>query len=269
MRTFAAELTRRSVRLDSSTLGLRLAAEALGTFLFFFLGFNAIAVSIDIGGSAISSLGIAFAFGLGLALAIGALGHVSGGHFNPAVSLGLAVARKFPPVEVLAYWIAQLVGGFVAVLAVAIVYSKQATNALDTAPGAGISSFGALVLEIVATALFVVLICTVATDDRAPWKGVMAPLLIGLFIFAAADAIGPASGGSFNPARSLDPVLFNFDFGDLWIYLVGPLVGGAIGGAIWLLFGPAPVHEPAAIRATGGVPQSDVAPPDAGRRAEP
>ena len=103
------------------------------------------------------------------------------------------------------------------------------------------------------------MICTVATDDRAPWKGVMAPLLIGLFIFTAADAIGPASGGSFNPARSLDPVIYNADFGKVWIYLVGPLVGGVIGGAIWMLFGPTSEHEPATIRATGGVPQGDAA----------
>ena len=178
--------------------------------MFFFLGFNAVAVSVDIGAGAIDSLGIAFAFGLGLALAIAALGHVSGGHFNPAVSLGLAAARKFPPKEVLPYWIAQLVGGFVAVLAVAIVYSGNAVDALDTAPGLGISNVGALLLELIATALFVIVICTVATDDRAPWKGVMAPLLIGLFIFTAADAVGPASGGSFNPARSLDPVLYNW-----------------------------------------------------------
>ena len=120
--------------MDSPSLGLRLGAEALGTFLFFFLGFNAVAVSVDIPG-AIDSLGIAFAFGLGLALAIAALGHVSGGHFNPAVSLGLAAARKFPPKEILPYWIAQLVGGFVAVLAVAVVYSGKAVDALDTAPG--------------------------------------------------------------------------------------------------------------------------------------
>ena len=244
-----------------SSLGLRLGGEALGTFLFFFLGFNAVAVSVDIGAGAISSLGIAFAFGLGLALAITALGQISGGHFNPAVSLGLAVARKFPPREVVPYWIAQLVGGFVAVLAVAVVYSKRATDSLDNAPGLGISSWGALLLELIATALFVIVICTVATDDRAPWKGVMAPLLIGLFIFTAADAVGPASGGSFNPARSLDPVLYNWDFGKVWIYLVGPLLGGAIGGAIWVLFGPARKHQPATIRATGGLPQAEQALP--------
>src|SRR4051794_14176584 len=143
-----------------SRLGLRLGAEALGTFLFFFLGFNAIAVSVDIGGGAIGALGIAFAFGLGLALAITALGHVSGGHFNPAVSIGLAAARKFPAKEVIPYWIAQLVGGLVAVLAVAGVYSGRAADALDTAPGLGISNTGALVLELIATGLFVIVICT-------------------------------------------------------------------------------------------------------------
>ena len=142
-------------------------------------------------------------------------------------------------------------------LAIAVVYSGRATDALDTNPGLGISKGGALLLELIATALFVMVICTVATDDRAPWKGVMAPLLIGLFIFTAADAIGPASGGSFNPARSLDPVIYNWDLSNVWIYLVGPLLGGAIGGAIWLVFGPARKHQPATIRAAGGRPQAE------------
>jgi len=125
------------------------------------------------------------------------------------------------------------VGGFVSVLVMALVYSSDVTDALDTTPGAAIDNWAALVLEIIATALFVMVILTVATDGRAAWKGVMAPLLIGLFIFTAATAVGPASGGSFNPARSLDPVLYNQDWGDLWIYLLGPLAGGVIGGAIW------------------------------------
>jgi MIP family channel proteins len=243
--------------MDSPSLNLRLAAEAIGTFLFFFLGYNSIAVATDIGGSAITSLGIAFAFGLGVALAITAFGHISGGHFNPAVSVGLAAARKFPPREVLPYCIAQLVGGFLAVLAVALVYSGPAVDALETHPGPGISGGAAFFLELVVTALFVMVITTVATDDRAPWKGVMAPLLIGLFIFTAADAVGPASGGSFNPARSLDPALFNFSFDDIWIYLLAPLLGGLLGGAAWLAFGPAPAHEAETIRAAGGVPQAE------------
>ena len=126
----------------------------------------------------------------------------------------------------LPYWGAQLVGGFGAVLVMAIVYSSQVTDALHTQPAISIDSWAALVLEIVATALFVMVILTVATDERAAWKGVMAPLLIGLFILTAASSVGPASGGSFNPARSLDPVLYNQEWGDVWIYLVGPLAGG-------------------------------------------
>jgi len=214
-------------------LGTRLAAEAVGTFLFFFLGFSGIAVVVDIGADAITPLGVAAGFGFGLALAITAFGHVSGGHFNPAVSAGLAIAGKFPSREVIPYWVAQLVGGFVAVLVMVIVYSSQVTDALGTQPGSGIDDWAALVLEIIATGLFVMVILTVATDERAAWKGVMAPLLIGLFIFTAATTVGPASGGSFNPARSLDPVLYNQDLGDVWIYIVGPLAGGVLGGAIW------------------------------------
>jgi MIP family channel proteins len=228
--------------MDSPSLSLRLAAEALGTFFFFFLGFNAVAAATDLG--ATSTLSVAFAFGLGLALAITALGHVSGGHFNPAVSLGLAAARRFPSKEVIPYWIAQLAGGLVAVLAVAAVYSAHAVHALATAPNPRIGSGGAFILEFIVTALFVMVVTTVTTDERAPWQGVMAPLLIGLFIFAAADAVGPASGGSFNPARSLAPALYNLSFAHVWIYLVAPLSGGVLGGAIRAVFGPLPHGRP-------------------------
>ena len=227
-------------------LSVRLGAEALGTFLFFFLGFSGIAVVVDIGADAVTPLGVAAGFGFGLALAITAFGHLSGGHFNPAVSAGLAIAGRFKPRDVIPYWIAQLVGGFGAVLVMAIVYSGDVTNALDTAPGIGISDWAALVLEIVATGLFVMVILTVATDERAAWNGVMAPFLIGLFIFTAAAVVGPASGGSFNPARSLDPVLYNQDWSDVWIYVVGPLAGGVLGAAIWAflcLRGPVPGPE--------------------------
>jgi MIP family channel proteins len=214
-------------------LSTRLAAEALGTFIFFFLGFSGIAVVVDIGIDAVTPLGVAAGFGFGLALAITAFGHLSGGHFNPAVTAGVAVAGRFPVRDVLPYWGAQLVGGFGAVLVMAIVYSGDVTDQLHTFPGSGIDDWAALVLEIVATALFVMVILTVATDERAAWNGVMAPFLIGLYIFTAATVVGPASGGSFNPARSLDPVLFNQEWSDVWIYLVGPLAGGVLGGAVW------------------------------------
>ena len=214
-------------------LSVRVASEALGTFLFFFLGFAGIAVVVESGAGAIGPLGVAAGFGFGLALAITAFGHVSGGHFNPAVTAGVAVAGRFPRGDVVPYWIAQLVGGFGAVLMMALVYGSSVTNVLDTSPSPTTTNWEALVLEFVATALFVMVILTVATDERAAWKGVMAPFLIGLFIFTAAITVGPESGGSFNPARSLDPVLYNQDWKDIWIYLLGPLAGGVFGAGVW------------------------------------
>jgi aquaporin Z len=127
-------------------LGIRLAAEALGTFLFFFLGFSGIAVLVDIGPEVITPLGIAAGFGFGLTLAICAFGHLTGGHFNPAVSAGLAVAGRFPAREVVPYWIAQLVGGFGAVLVMGIVYSSEVMDSLHTQPGSGIDEWAALVV---------------------------------------------------------------------------------------------------------------------------
>jgi len=214
-------------------LGVRLGAEALGTFFFFFLGFSGIAVAAEYGIDAIGTLGIAFGFGLGLALAIAAFGHLSGGHYNPAVTGGLATVGRFPPRDVVPYWIAQVFGGLCAVGTMALVSGEEVTDALGTAPGSGIDDWGALLLEAIVTGLLVMVILTVATDERAAWKGVMAPLLIGLVIFTGAVAVGPSSGGSFNPARSFVPVVYNGEWGDLWIYLVGPFAGAIVGAALW------------------------------------
>ncbi len=216
----------------TESLGIRLAAEALGTFMFFFMGFCGIAISVQYGFEAIGPVGIAAGFGFGLALAIAAFGQISGGHFNPAVSAGLAVAGKFAPRDVVPYWIAQLVGGLCAVGTMALVFSNQVTDGLGTAPGVGIDDWGALLLEAIVTALLVLVVITAATDDRAAWKGVMAPLLIGLVIFTGAIAVGASSGGSFNPARSIVPAVYNGEWGDVWIYIVGPLAGAIVAGAI-------------------------------------
>ncbi len=214
-------------------LGVRLGAEVLGTFFFFFLGFSGIAVAVEYGIDAIGTLGIAFGFGLGLALAIAAFGHLSGGHYNPAVTAGLATAGRFPPRDVVPYWIAQVFGGLCAVGTMALVFGDEVTDALGTAPGSGVDDWGALLLEAIVTGLLVMVVLTAATDERAAWKGVMAPLLIGLVIFTGAVAVGPSSGGSFNPARSFVPIVYNGQWGDLWIYLVGPFAGAVVGAALW------------------------------------
>ena len=214
-------------------LGVRLAAEALGTFFFFFLGFSGVAVVVDSGVEVGSELWIAVGFGLGLVLAIAAFGHLSGGHYNPAVTAGLTVAGRFPVRDVVPYWIAQVLGGICAVGTMALVFGEEVTDALGTAPGSGVDDWGALLLEAIVTGLLVMVVLTAATDDRAAWKGVMAPALIGLVIFTGSFVVGPSSGGSFNPARSFVPVVYNGEWGDLWIYLVGPFAGAIVGGALW------------------------------------
>ena len=209
----------------------RLLAEVVGTFGFFFIGFSGIAASVNLPGS-IASAGVAAGFGLGLGLMIAAFGQISGGHFNPAVTLGLAVGRKFPMAAVIPYWVAQLIGGFIAVLVAVLLYTNDIKKSLVTNPGSGVPDWRAMGAELVAVFLFVSVIITVATDDSAPWKGVLAPVAIGGFIFTAAVTIGPTSGGSFNPARSIDPAIYAGEFGNLWIYIVGPLVGAALAGVL-------------------------------------
>ena len=226
--------------MDKPSLGTRLMAEVVGTFGFFFMGFMGVAALIKEPGS-IGSGGIAAGFGLGLALMIFAFGHISGGHFNPAVSLGLAVGRRFPWAEMLPYWGAQLVGGLLAAGVIRVVFptaigKTMVSDAIVNAPGTGVSSGVALVLEIIATFLFLLVIQAVATDERAPWNGVFAPAAIGMFIFTAATVVGPISGGSFNPARSLAPAIIAGEWGNVWIYIVGPLVGGAIAGVVFAAF---------------------------------
>jgi MIP family channel proteins len=224
-------------------MGNRLLAEVVGTFGFFFIGFSGIAASVNLPGS-IGSAGVAAGFGLGLGLMIAAFGQISGGHFNPAVTLGLAVGRKFPMSAVIPYWVAQLIGGFVAVIVAIILYTNDVKNSLVTNPGAGVADWRAMLMELVAVFLFVSVIITVATDDSAPWKGVLAPVAIGGFIFAAAVTIGPSSGGSFNPARSIDPAIWAGKFGNLWIYIVGPLIGAALAGALSIALRGDSAEEP-------------------------
>ena len=218
-----------------SPLSKRLAAEVVGTFGFFFTGFCGIAASTTYGAGAISSLGVAAGFGFGLALMIFAFGHISGGHYNPAVTLGLAVARRFPSKDVVPYWAAQVVGGIAASAVLRAVFDKTIMHAAVNAPGVGASDGKAFVLELIFTFLFLLVISTVAADRRAPWNGVFAPFAIGLFIFTAATVCGPISGGSFNPARSLTPALIDGSSSHLWLYIVAPLAGGAVGGFVNLL----------------------------------
>src|SRR5262249_38677711 len=109
-------------------------------------------------------------------------------------------------------------------------------DSMVTKPGPGVSDFKAMLVELIATLLFLMVISAVATDTTAPWNGIQAPIFIGLFIFTAATVFGPISGGSFNPAISLAPATGAASRSNIWIYLIGPFVGGAIGGGLFMWF---------------------------------
>lgn len=211
---------------------MRLLVETLGTFFFLFMSFAAIAVTVnhpDVFGT--PGIVVAIGFGFGLALAIFAFGHISGGHFNPAVTLGLFAGGRFPAKEVVGYWVAQIIGALIAAGVIALTFGETVRDALPNHPGG--TTGEAFVLECIGVALFVIVIAVVATDDRAPWKGIFAPAAIGGYIFAAAVAFWPVSGGGFNPARTLGPAIVAVDFTDIWIYMVAPLAGGIIGGLVF------------------------------------
>jgi MIP family channel proteins len=214
----------------------RLLAEVIGSFGFFFAGFTGIASLTTQGPTAIEAIGVAAGFGFGLAAMIFAFGHISGGHYNPAVTAGLASARRFPVSEVVPYWVAQIVGGIIAAAMIRWIFTSGVLHATVTQPGHGITTGRALGLEGIFTALFVLVVATVAADDRAPWHGVFAPFAIGLFIFTAATVCGPLTGGSFNPARSLGPAIVDGTWTNQWIYIVGPLAGGIVAGLLNTVF---------------------------------
>jgi aquaporin Z len=224
--------------MESPPLNKRLAAEIVGTFGFFFIGFTSIAAGAP------GPIG----FGFGLFLMIAALGHISGGHFNPAVTVGLTVGGKHPTGELIQYIVAQIIGGLVAAFLAILLYDGVGTfdkSSLVAKPGDGISSGKAMILELIATALFLMVISAVATDKNAPWNGIQAPIFIGLFIFTAATVFGPMSGGAFNPAVSLAPAISAGELGNVWIYVIGPTIGGALGGAAFKWFRQ-PAPRPAA-----------------------
>lgn len=246
-----------------ATLDRRMFAEIVGTFGFFFAGFSGLAAGLVHPGS-IDGQGMALGFGLGLAMMIFAFGHVSGGHYNPAVTLGLAVGGRFPWKEVPAYWVAQVIGGVAAAGVVRGMWTDKVGDALVNAPALGVSNGRALLIEAIATFLFLLVISSVATDHKAPWNGVLAPVAIGGFVFTMATVVGPFTSGSFNPARSLAPAIVSGNFTDLWIFLLGPAIGGILGGFLFTfirqpgpLFGNAEAIEAAAREAAYGLHDDD------------
>jgi MIP family channel proteins len=203
-------------------------AELVGTFLFFAIGFTAVQATGAMQAPVL--LVVPFAFGFGLLAAIAAFGPVSGGHFNPAVTVAMVLDGRTSVIDGVGYIVAQVLGGTASALLVLILFNQDAVKSVITSPGHGFTDIQALILETVLTAIFILVILT--SSKKAP---AMAGLIIPLTLVAIHFAAVPFSGSSVNPARSIGPALLGGDLGSLWIYLVGPIVGGVIGWAAWVL----------------------------------
>jgi MIP family channel proteins len=216
-------------RIGGSFTGA-LVAEVIGTFILVFIGAGTVVtVSLAAPDAPANITAIAVAFGLAVLVVVYALGHVSGAHINPTVTLGLAVVRRFPWRAVPAYLISQFVGAILAALAVWALFGEQGREVAilgATAPGER-GSGAAFLAEVILGFLLVLVVLATATDNRAIPAG--AGLAIGFTIAAGIFATLTISGGSFNAARSLGPMIVAGEFPGWWVYLIAPALGGVLG----------------------------------------
>ena len=205
-----------------------LIAEAVGTFLFFFVGMGAVVLGSHTGDGSGGLIGVAFALGLALAVMVSALGAVSGGHFNPAVTFGVWITGRIEPARAGLYVIAQLVGAVLAALAVRFVFPESSWEpvALGTpALGEGTDVAQGIVIEAILTMALLVAVIGTAVDPRAPKIGGLA---IGLAVAADILMGGPLTGAAMNPARWFGPAVVSGTYADWYVWWIGPLVGAAV-----------------------------------------
>jgi aquaporin Z len=227
-------------------LSKRAAAEFFGTFWLVFGGCGSAVLAGAFPAFGIGFAGVALAFGLTVLTMAFAIGHISGCHLNPAVSVGLVVGKRFPASELLAYVIAQVVGAIAAAGVLYVIASGKsgfdvsarfASNGYAQHSPGGYSLLACLVAEVVLTMFFLFIILG-STDRRAP-QG-FAPIAIGLGLTLIHLVGIPVTGVSVNPARSTGPAIFvgGWALSQLWLFWAAPLVGGAIGGGVYrTLFG--------------------------------
>jgi len=218
-------------------LARAVTAEAAGTFvLVLAITSTAVAATLSrpVAGTPYGSLAVPVAGGLALAIGVASLGHISGAHLNPAVTLGLAVNRHFPWAYAPGYLIAQFAGATAAAAVTWGLYGDQARSIAHlgaTVPAARVSAGRVLAAEAVVTFVLVLVVVAVATDSRVP-RGIAAGA-IGAALTVAIVIAGPVSGAGVNPARAIGPMILAGQFSDWWAYLTAPLAGGAIAVALY------------------------------------
>lgn len=216
------------MRFDSS----KFLAEAIGTFCLVFAGTGAIVVN-EVSGGRVTHLGISLVFGLIVLAMIYTIGHVSGAHMNPAVTIAFHSAGRHPTSEIGPYLAAQLLGAIAASAALRQLFGGQVAGLGATLPGG--TALQSFLLELIMSFMLMFTIMGVATDDRA--EGTMAGIAIGAVVALEAAFGGPISGASMNPARSFGPAVLTGKFAHHWIYWAAPILGMVLGAKAYRIIG--------------------------------
>ncbi|CAJ2658670.1 unnamed protein product [Trifolium pratense] len=198
--------------------------EVVGTFFLIFAGCGSVVTNLN-NDKVVTLPGIAIVWGLAVMVLAYSLGHISGAHFNPAVTIAHASAKRFPLKQIPAYLIAQLLGSTLASSALKLIFSGKENQFVGTVPAG--SNLQAFVVEFIITFFLMFVISGVATDNRA--IGELAGLAVGSTVILNVLFAGPITGASMNPARSLGPAIVHLEFRGIWIYLVSPILGALAG----------------------------------------
>lgn len=210
---------------------MQLIVEAIGTFALIFIGVSSIVMTQ---GKPEALVVVGLAHGLAIALMVAATGHISGGAFNPAVTLGLWIGRQLSATKAASYVVAQIMGATMGALAVEVIFPDTSVRAVSLgipAVGSGFTVVAAFVAEVITTFFLVYVIFGVAVDKRGP--STIAGLAIGLCITMDIYATGAVSGAAMNPARWLGPALVLSHFNDGWIWVLAPAVGASLAAVLY------------------------------------
>lgn len=217
-------------------LSQKLIAEFLGTFALIFFGAGAVCVDFHLRSSGgLGLLAIALAHGLAIAIMVSAVGHISGGHFNPAITIGFWVTKRLSTIDSLAYWGTQLLGATAAAFLLKVVIPDEIGNNVFLGTPELMRDFprwSGMALEGVTTFFLVLVVFATAVDGRGTFRSI-AGFGIGLTITLGILVAGPFTGGALNPARAFGPALASGHWLNWGIYWVGPLSGGFLAGLLY------------------------------------
>ena len=218
-------------------LGQKLLSEFIGTFTLIFIGAGSICIDQYAhvsGGAGIGLLAIAAAHGLAMGIMVTAIGHISGGHLNPAVTIGFWVTKRISTLDALSYWISQLAGAALAAYLLTVVMPESIWRAVGLGTpdlAMDFTRFHGILLEAITTFLLVFVFFATAADPKGTFNKI-AGFAIGLTITMDILASGPLTGAAMNPARAFGPALVAHHWTNHGVYWVGPLIGGVVAG--WL-----------------------------------